>query len=316
MPTRKEASKVRSEFLIQREAVRKDKLASMQEALYNQIADEWLTKYKDVYGRSKGTTPTSSDFLRSLNDLEAKIKKASFAGNPEVLRDLVDDSKMLSQYNMMYFSTLFDNPTKLNEINVKALDVINKQLGVNADGTLKSNGFLDKMMSSKNISKAITAEAKVAYSKGYDIQTFRERLKKIIVGKPKQNGVLEQHFTTFAKDVLNSINGSNNNIYRKELGLQYAYYAGGLIKSSRSLCIKNNGKIFNTDQIEALRQDPFIVKMYGDNIDDYNPYELPGGYGCLHSWDWITNDLAIGNIREQNKKAAERNAAFKNRNNL
>lgn len=316
MPTRKEASKVRSEFLVQREAIRKAKLAEMQDKLYNKIVDEWLMKYKDVYGRSAGTGSSSADLLRSLTELETIINKASFQGNPEVLRDVVSDSKMLSQYNMMYFSTMFDNPTKLNEINVKALDIINKQLGVNTDGTLKAKGFLDKMMASKNVSKLIAAEAKKAYTNGYDTQTFREKLKQIIVGAPKQNGILEQHFTTYAKDVLNSINGSNNNIYRKELGLQYAYYAGGLIKSSRALCIKNNGKIFSTEQIEALKKDPFILKMYGPNIEDYNPYELPGGYGCLHNWDWITNDLAEGHIREQNKKAAERNAAFKDRHGL
>ena len=46
---------------------------------------------------------------------------------------------------------------------------------------------------------------------------------------------------------------------------------------------------------------------------EYVPTEQMGGYGCLHSPDWITADIAQGNKGVYNKAAAVRNANFRKR---
>jgi hypothetical protein len=311
MPTRKEISKIRAEYLTQRDKAMRARLSVQQEKMYEQLIREINEKYGDL----SNSDLSPSEYNRMINQVERTIKNLATEGNTEIVKQLISDTKGLGNMNQMYFSTLTADAGVLESIKSVAEKAINKKLGLDAEGSLKERGFLDRMISDPFIQKNVISEVRKAYTKGYDTQTFREKLKQIIVGGPEASGVFQRHYTTFAKDILNSINGAQNNIYRKELGLKSAYYAGGLITTSRSLCIKNNGKIFNTDQIEALREDPFIVKMYGENIADYDPYELPGGYGCLHNWDWITEDLAEGK-REQNKKAKKRNDKFKERNDL
>lgn len=314
MPTRKEASKLKYDYILKREGVIRSKISLKQEELYNKIVDEFITQYK--FNVEKGSRGDGKDVSELLRKLERSIKKYGLDVNPEILRDYISSARSLGSLNLMYFSTLITDYNKLEAIKIKTDKLLNKRFGIDDEGLIIKDGFLDKMVKDETIQKRIIKEVRTGVSKGIDIQQLRQNLKVLVIGAPGKSGAIEQYYNTFAKDILNSINGANNNIYRQELGLKHAYYAGGLIKTSRSLCLKNNGKIFSTKQIEALREDPFIVNMYGANIGDYDPYELPGGYGCLHSWDWITEDLAKGNTRDQNKKASERNEAFKNRNGL
>jgi hypothetical protein len=309
MPTRKEVSKIKADFVATREKLVRENMSSYQLKLYDTLVSKYL---KDIAGQQL----TSQQSLKAITEVEKAIKNFAVDANSKILNDYVAAGRSLSDLNMSYFATMFDDTKKLDEIKQKTNQVLNKRLGLLPDGKVKPKGFIDKMITDSSIQKTIIKEVRKAITNNYDLNMLKETLKKVIVGSPESTGVFERHYNTFAKDILNTIDNANNKIYADELGLQHAIYAGGLIKTSRSLCLKNNGKIFTTDQIEALKNDPFIKKMYGDNIADYNPYETPGGYGCLHGWDWITKDLAVGKTREQNKKAADRNAAFKDRNNL
>lgn len=317
MPTRKEVSKIKADFIVKREAFIRSKISLQQESLYNELVDIFIDFYAKKVNKSVNQL-TAQDTSNAIYQLENQIKKFGLDAHPETLREYVKSASSLGDLTLMYYSTMYENHSQLEEIKLKASQVINKKLGVNEDGSLKKNGFIQKMMLSKSIQKQIIAESRKAISNNYDLNTLKEKLKNLIVGNPelKQNGVIQKHYNTYAKDLLNSVSNNYSNLFAKELDLEHAIYAGGLIKTSHKICIENNGKIFTREQIENLRKDPRIVKMYGDNIDEYDPFTLPGGYGCLHSWDWITPDLAIGRTREQNKKASLRNDAFKERNGL
>lgn len=311
MPTRREASKLKQDYILKREGVIRSKISVKQQELYDKIIEEFIIQYQST--KDKGSAPNSREVNSLISKLEKSIKKYGLDTNPEILKEYISSSRSLGSLNLQYFSTLINDYDKLEEIKKKTDQILNDRFGVGEDGAIKKNGFLDKMVKDETIQKRIMKEVRKGVSTGIGIQDLRQKLKVLVIGEDDKLGAIQQYYNTFAKDILNSINGANNNIYRQELGLKSAYYAGGLIPTSRSLCLKNNGKIFSIEQIEALRNDPFIVKMYGDKISEYDPYELPGGYGCLHNWDWITEDLAKGSKRENNKKASERNEAFKDR---
>lgn len=280
-------------------------MSQQQLKLYDLLVEKYLKSDID-----------STNIKTIITQIQKAVKTFSQEANGTILKQYTSAAYSLSDLNMAYFSTLFDDKENLNRIREKTNEVLNKRLGLKEDGSIKQNGFIDKMISDKTIQQSIVNEVRNAVSRGSDIQSLKKSLNKIIVGTQEESGLFEKHYNTFAKDILNTIDNANGKIYADELGLRHAYYSGGLIKTSRSICIKNNGKILSTEQIEALRNDPFIVKMYGDKIDEYNPYETPGGYGCLHKLDWITEDLAKGRTREQNKIATERNNKFKERNGL
>lgn len=305
MPTRKEVSKIKSEFISEREKLIRSKITSEQLKLYDELVSKYLSNPID-----------KKDSRLIINQIEKAIKSFAQKTNSDILKQYTSAAYSITDLNMSYFSTLFEDKEKLNTIKEKTRTILNKRLGLNEDGAIKSKGFIDKMIADKTIQKTIVNEFTKAIQIGSDQLTLKNNIKRIIVGNENETGVFERHYNTFAKDILNAIDNSNSRIFAVELGLDHAYYAGGLITTSRSICLKNNGKIFTTKQIEDLRNDPFIVNMYGENIKDYNPFETPGGYGCLHSWDWITSDLAEGITRKQNKKATQRNNNFKKRNNI
>lgn len=305
MPTRKEVSKIRADFIEQREKLIRSRISDKQLELFDLLVNKYLSKPLD-----KASTQSI------INQIQKAVESFASETNTSILKQYSSSATSLADLNLMYFSTMIDNQQRLNEIKDKNIEILNKRLGLNDDGSLKRNGFIDKMIADDSIQKAVIKQVKLAASSGADPLTLKNNLKKIIVGAPGGVGVFEKHYNTFAKDILNRIDNANNRIYAQELGLKHAYYSGGLIITSRSFCIKNNGKIFSEDQIKEFKNDPFIKDMYGKNISEYDPFELPGGYGCLHTLDWITSDLAKGKTREQNKLATERNKRFKERNNL
>lgn len=311
MPTRKEVSKIKQDFIEKRNAAIQSKINQLQEEIYNNLIPDFLAmaKLQEIKKESNKSN------LAQLNRLEAQLKKGMTNGFPDVMRETVKASRAMGDLNQMYFSTLVDSD-RLDEIRDKTDRIVNRRLGIDDNGKILKDGFVDKTLRTNRVQREFIKEVKRLVSTNTDIQSMQKQLKAFIVGNENNAGLVNRYYRTFATDILNNIDRGNSLIYANELDLNYGYYSGGLIKSSRSFCIKNNGKIFSRQQMESWKNDPFIKKMYGDKIDDYDPLITPGGYGCLHSIDWVTNELAQGHIREQNARAAERNKKFKEKNGL
>ncbi|MDQ3047651.1 MAG: hypothetical protein M3R27_08900 [Bacteroidota bacterium] len=305
MPTRKEISKIRAEFITLQEKRIKRKITGQEKALYDKLVELYLEN------NPKGSAAT----LQSLNKIEKEIAIILSSAQPEILMSYVQASKQLNNLSEMYFATLV-SPERLIQIKEKADKVIDKKFGLLPDGSLKEGGFIDRAMKDPKIQKDIIKNVRKAIANGADLEAVKNTFREIIAASPEEAGILQKYYNTISKDILSRIDNGNNKIYADELDLQHAVYQGGLIRTSRSLCLKNNGKIFTREQIEDLRNDPFIKEMFSGKMNEYDPFEQPGGYGCLHSWDWITADLVKGILRSQNKKATQRNNKFIEKNNL
>lgn len=309
MPTRKEVSKIKADYINSREKLIRSKISQKQLDLFDELFNKYLSGLA-------GKEFSAAEEARTIAKIERAVKDFSVNTNAAILNDYTRAATSLGDLNMSYFATMFKDAVLLDQIRQKTQQSLNKRLGLNEDGTLKRNGFIDKAIADKTIQSEIVRETKKAISNNYDYYKLKSTFEKIIIGTTEQSGIFDRYYNTLAKDILSSIDNGNSKIYADELGLKYAYYSGGLMKTSREFCIKHNGKIFSQDQIDNFKNDPLIQDMYGANISDYNPNELPGGYGCRHSLDYITADLAIGHIRDQNAKAAERNKRFRDNNNL
>jgi hypothetical protein len=308
MPTRKEVSKLKQDWVQKRDAAIQSKINKLQEEIYNNLIPDFLAMAKLEEIRKQANKSN----IAELNRLEAKIKKGMTNGFPEVMRETVKASRSLGDLNLMYFSTLMDS-NRLDEIKTKSDKIINRRLGINEDGKILKDGFVDKTLRTDKVQREFISEVKRMISSNADTQALQGRLKTLILGSPERDGIIRRYYRTFATNILNNIDRSNNLVYANELDLDYGYYSGGLIQTSRSFCIDKNGKIFSRAQMEKWKDDPFIKKMYGKKINEYDPFTMVGGHGCLHVIDWVTNDLAKGRIREQNSRASERNKKFKER---
>lgn len=94
----------------------------------------------------------------------------------------------------------------------------------------------------------------------------------------------------------------------EDLGLNYAIYQGGLIKTSREFCIERNDRIFHKDEIALFGTPNDKYEGYSDKSKGefsgkskpYNPFIDAGGINCRHAYDWISDELAEVLLEEQN----------------
>ena len=305
MPTYKEVSKIKSDFILKREDAIKNTLATLQGNLYDKLFADFV----------KIATNKAAGKEVDINKLQIQFKRFYNLGFPEVMKQTLSAARSLSDLNQMYFSTLLESD-RLDEIHNKTKSLVEKRLGIDENGKLKKGGFTDKILENQRVQKLFVKEVKTILGGNPDIGLMQEKLKNFIIGNKNSTGILESHYRNYAQNILTGIDRSNSVVYADELGLQSFYYGGGLIKTSRKMCLKNNGKIFTRAQAEKWRDLPEIRDMYGDNIADYDPLVDMGGFGCRHTPDWITQDIANKLKGENNAKAKEKNDAFKERNDL
>lgn len=312
MPTRKEASKYRQDFIRKREEAINSRINILQENLYDNVIEAFLNQAKQ-----NGLTKNSSaQDISSLLGLERAIKKGYLNGFPEIMRETVNAARSLGDLNQMYFSTLVDS-NRLDEIRDKTKKILDKRLGLDENGKVLEKGFVNRVISNKTVQKRFIKQVQVLASKNLSVSEFQNGLKNIIVSSPGKQGIVQQHYNTFASTLLSNIDRSNSQVYADELELNHFIFGGGLIKTSRCFCIKCNGKIFTRDQADkwALILNQPCGPVWDEVRDGkYIPTENMGGLGCLHVPDWITEELAVGNTRKHNKKAAERNKNFVDKN--
>jgi len=99
------------------------------------------------------------------------------------------------------------------------------------------------------------------------------------------SGRMSQYYRNFVYDTYSQVDRATGEVYAEKLGLQFAVYEGGIIKTTRKFCRERNGKVFHRTEIEKF--DPKVAKP-----PNYNPFTDLGGYGCRHHLNWIPEALA------------------------
>lgn len=302
MPTYKEVSKIKSDFISKKEESITNSLTDQQSNLYDKLLSDFMKVAKD---KADGKEV-------NINKLQSQFRKFYDQNFNEVMRQTINASRSLTDLNQMYFSTLLDS-NRLDEIHDNTKKLVDKSLGVTDANKLISNGFTDKAIANKQVQKLFVKEVNKILIGNPDVNLMQNKLKDFILGNKQSTGILERYYRNFANDLLISIDRSNSLVYANELELQSFFYGGGLLTSSRSFCISKNGKIFTRSEAEKWKDSTFITSMYGTKINDYEPLVNMGGYGCRHTPDWITQDIAKELKPENNKKATEKNKAFKDK---
>ena len=304
MASRNEISKTKQDFIRKKE-----------ELIYADIAGISDQMMEDILANLGDYKKTGKINQRDL----LKVLKTSFADNfPKIMRETATAGKALTDLNVIYFSTLLESD-RLNDIKNTASVVIDKSLGLNPDGTLKANGFIDKALNGEKLQQAFIKEINNAVAGNPDVKVLQSRIENFIIGNKQQSGLLQKHYNTLAKDILIKIDRRNGNIFADELGLRDFIFGGGLIRTSRTFCLNRNGKMFNTDQAKEWKK--LLGSKSGPIWDEsrdgkYDPTEVMGGLGCRHVPDWVTPDIVSGNKTAYNEKAAARNKAFREKFNL
>lgn len=291
--TRQQASKLRDEYLIQRQELLQAKVDQLGITLYDKIFNEYLSQLE----QSDGKLTMDGKNISLIKGLDAVYKNFRDKYNVPVIKQFISDAQGVVPVNETYFTSISNQSTK--SATSKAIKVVNKGLGLTEKGVPVKNGFVDKFIRDETLLKKIKKQTTQALTQGKGFQQFRQELQVTIQGekgKPLSGG-LQQYYRNNAYDTLTKVDRLASETMADELGMQYFFYAGGIINNSRPLCIHCNGKIVNSAEWRNLDYEEIKPKYQpglpnGDN-GTWNPLEDLGGFGCIHRKDYIPTSLAL-----------------------
>jgi len=151
----------------------------------------------------------------------------------------------------------------------------------------QSSTTANKVLSLEIIFSDIKSRAILLMSRpdGITLKELRKELEVLIVDK----SIAKRYYQRWTHDIYSQYQRIATNEVRKELGLNFAFYQGGLIGGSRRFCRDRNGKIFHESEILSWAN----LDWQGKQESGYNPIADLGGYNCRHRLDWISDELAF-----------------------
>lgn len=252
-----------------------------QPRLFNDVAVGALDKF-DV--DSEGKLLQNEKNIRLLNSLDNVFTKYANDYGVMLAQQFYDGIKQVIDLNMPYFMEIQPDKAKLLKSDKRARKIIDAWLGVDK-GTPITNGYLHKIVETEDVTRKIKDFMTNSLVTQQGFFSTKEKLKTMIEGAPDKSGQLQKYYRNFVYDSISIADRAVADMYRNDLGLQFAIYAGGLIATSREFCINHNGKVYHISEIEKFNPP-------GD-YPGYNPLLDLGKWGCRHYLNWITDGMAL-----------------------
>jgi len=270
------------------------KVTRFQRDLVNTLLDYFLDKFRlrdskiEVDPRNFGVVNAVRKIYEDWNEPRQR----------EILKTVVDSLTELHSNNRDYFNQFSDGD--ITPDSEKVFTDMMKRLGYDrGKGSLTRGGYLETVLQSDDPVLQIKTEALRAVITGRSIADFKKDLDIIARGNSTTPGILEKHYGTHLYDIFQQYDREVGKLLAEKLGLKFAIYQGGLIKTSRPFCIERNDKIFTADEISQFGTSKDKYGGYENKSTGYfqgkpqvyNPFVDLGGYNCRHQLDWVSNEI-------------------------
>lgn len=254
-----------------------------QTALYTKLLNEVFEKLDLDENRIKRTQKNK----RLLNAIDRVFNEFGKTEGIRIANELINGIGELIAFNQTYFSLVIGNieESELIEFTDVLKSDISSWLGIE-NGKVVQNGYIDKILQHNEVRQSVKdlLLKDVISQKGYF--DTRKQFEQLIKGIPQEKkGKLNQYYRQFTFDTYSQVDGMVSLELANKHKLNFALYAGGLVRDSRPFCQQRNGKVFHRSEIE--RFNPTTAKP-----PNYNPFIQMGGYNCRHQLNWISDDLA------------------------
>ena len=229
---------------------------------------------------------------------EMDLFKKNFADS--VFKRLGENMIKTTGYTSDYFRNMTSAQTVAN-IEDK-IQNITRMTGVNPDGTLVKNGFLNRLAVTDEMKQAVSDYIRTGVERQVDLKQFAKGLKELTVGKEGANGIYDRYVKGYAHDAYFSQSQQQDNFFADYLGLNYFVYGGTEIKTSRPFCV--GGKDVVKKDGEIIAEHVFENKLWHvfsrKDAEEFDKIEwsgkIPGvkflvqkgGYQCRHELIWIS----------------------------
>jgi hypothetical protein len=156
-------------------------------------------------------------------------------------------------------------------------------------GQLITTGFVDELFDNNEVVKNIQNTIRNSIITEQRTADLRGLLSDQIKGRENKMGLLSSYHYKNGYDEFQGYSRSLDEQYSKALKLNYAFYAGGKIKTTRDFCQQRSGNLYNRETILSWNTVP--ADWAGRKPDNDILIDM-GGYNCRHDFDWVSWELA------------------------
>lgn len=259
------------------------RVISVQGKLLIRFVTDWVDSL-DV-DEETGVIKNTLRNKRLLANVDNIFTKYVKSDGVTIAKTMTDGINQILDFNGKYFKN-FATHAELAPIKPQVIELVKSWLGLKGNGALEGNGYLQKTISDPRVLgdlKAFALRAVVGQ------QGYKETLagvKTFIDGNKTTAGLLEKYHRNFVYDTYSQVDRAASGIFADKLGLDYAIYEGGIIKTSRKFCREHNRNVYTRAEIADFLPTEAIP-------DNYNPFQDLGGYGCRHYLNWVSRAIAI-----------------------
>lgn len=284
----RELSALRAAYLARREELLIKKVDALSVKLFEKVFNEYLIALEQNNGQLV-RNDRNLDLIKGLDSIYQAFQRQN---NIPVVKEFITNLQGIAPLNERYFSSITGRDVRTSLIKVQA--VVNKRLGVDGAGNLKEGGFADKFIKDPTLLRTIKRETGKALTNKMGFQEFRVKLKETIQGNPAQklSGGLQQYYRGYAYDTFARVDRLNQDVFAKDLGLRYFFWSGGVIKTTRPICLYCNGKIVDSEKFRDLEFDDLKEKYQPGLNEDWVPMTDLGQFNCRHRKDYILSSVA------------------------
>lgn len=140
--------------------------------------------------------------------------------------------------------------------------------------------YLDAVMSGSYTAQNAIQQIQTALGARIPLKEFRSQFRQDF------NALTDAEFRRFTFDFYQELDRRAAYEYAKQVGLNYALYAGTLVEDSRLFCAQRVNKIYTEQEIEGWNDLDWQGKRPGD------VRAVLGGYNCRHTLNWISAEFA------------------------
>jgi hypothetical protein len=291
--TKEEIAKIKSQFIRDKQVA----LMKITGAAERQLLDEIYNALFDELGKSGGAIASESGSTMKLSVAIEKVFK-HFQQNKsvDIINGIVADLKEIGDLNKQYFSMFRVRAQRLSAIVQEVETMMQQRIGIDENGKIVKGSYLSNLIYDTTLKNAVQKETRAAMANGLTIKQMMNNVKEVIVGNPDKLGGLSSQYRTFVHDTYAQYDNGYANGVAQKIGLNAAVYAGGLIATSRELCISLNNTVLSRGEIAKLKQSPLLLKTKQERnsgVVSYNPFTDMGRWNCRHNWNWVTDAEAI-----------------------
>lgn len=287
--SREKAAKLREDYLLKREEILQGRVDTIAIKLFDRIFNDYLSNLEQANGK----IVNNSKNIKAVQGLDEIYDRFNNDYNIPTLKGMISDLRSITPLNKIYFKTISDKPTEA--ISKEALKVVDKNIGIDAKGKIIHNGFADKVIKDKSVIKAIKKQTLKSITQKQGFQQFKNTLKESIegtTGKPL-SGKLQQYYRNYAYDTFMKVDRINADVFANDLGLNFFFWTGGVITTSRYLCIHANGKIFDARELKQMNFRKLKTVYISGITEEWVPLVDLGMWGCRHLKNFIPDEEAL-----------------------